>query len=147
MSWVDEVPALTELTAQRGQSTCKQIDHVVQHTLHPKTIIRAPRESFVPLTQTIGTRHKSLEMLLRRASRRKQHFNRASKEVNVANRHTAWEAEQRGGAEKKVKLREQSADEESSVGQPGTGHRAGRTQWTSGGRGLGWTSVSSPGLG
>lgn len=142
MSWMDEVPALTELTVQRGQSTCKQIDHVIQHTLHPKTIIRAPRESFVPLTQTIGARHKSLEMLLRRASRKKQHFNRASKEVRVANRHSAWEAEQRGRAEKKVKLREQSADEESSVGQPGMRHRAGRAQGTPGGRGLGWTSVS-----
>ena len=60
MNQMDDAPALTELTVQRGWSTRKQTDPVPQTVMHPEVTIRAPR-----VFPAIGTSCKSLGVLLR----------------------------------------------------------------------------------
>ena len=60
MNQMDDAPALTELTVQRGQSTCKQTDPVPQPVMYPEVTIRAPR-----VFPAVGTCCKSLGVLLR----------------------------------------------------------------------------------
>lgn len=60
MNQMDDAPALTELTVQRGRSTRKQTGPVPQPVMYPEVTIRAPR-----VFPAIGTCCKSLGVLLR----------------------------------------------------------------------------------